>query len=1281
MKMKNLLLVTTCLVNLTVPSFGAAEESAAAVGVSRDVTSALQEKIRGVLDPLEARIDKLNTLFSHHERPSSIIFVGPAGSGKSTLISHLGGAALTAVSDSMGRLALDGHLNDEILIGHHVSRGTLIPGFHYDGTRRVILCDCPGFGDPAGPEADLVNAASISRVLGVSGYSRIVIVMSESRIGGRAGDITPIFDQVAQVFPDRGQRNRMVSLVITGKSADLNPIRRLQALCDSSTEIAFSPEGRELLGEIVGNSSRVSYMPKPLSDGDYTADREIIWRSLLALHNVDSPKVNFSGLVSQPHIQVLLHGATREINGSVLNVLRDFSDEIQDNLDRELSNGSDIPIGRVKKRIAEFLALLEMPTTSITRDSLVEFFRNMPGLSKENKERVISKINQLQALKTISGDSIVGVDFDTASWNVSLDPIRTHLRDIESSLEEDFDRISMAGTVPLDHDRRSLFGELLDGVGYKGQDIDTAEQEQVRPFLYLYPASDPREEGLGHPYAGRYVHANDYPFSLPGVKEEPTTLRFSPSAPLGRAGHPATREVLSIIQHKVAQLIVEDGVDVSALSALSGIIGDGAGIEERRSYGIHLWGRATSAMLDSFAHVIESWSERDSLAALGHLDVALYGLEDPGMRANLMRMLNNVLRQEASHGLLTLSLRFMSLEDGELEEIARSLETSGPGGEDAHAAATGAVPSRKLERLVLSFNRLTDGVMGKEGTIARLIENTSHLPHLHVLDLRGNNLTDPRTWDLDRAIADRRTHIARRLSVATIPSIALGYNGITREARERGSVQLVHLDGIANFEEPKEFSADSAAVMRSSFSGRQEASVAALPTRVSSSWFTERPYYPGQADVALVMAHGAVRLWEAVDLSDTRLTDGSSRSWLIRHIRPHAGLREVRLDRSIGAGGDYTAEHHEFCVHLVNGLPSLERLSLVDNGLAAVANLYGYSYENLRALRYFNFAGNGLRLGGAAGAAEDPVRAFFRDQIPTLEKAENLRVINISQNDVGDDGVTLFISLLKQAPQVQYFDYSHNQFTLADAANRSQLIERIGLSNNLVLLDLSGNPLTEATQTAFVTEYKVAMDRERAKRWPVVRLNARKTDGSFTAVKYVGSYKAMARAGVILDRRPVEWGMEAKPELALALYRESEAAYVFSKVTEVQEGPLAAALPFTGADLPALGGAADAVYLNEVDALKMMYGLSFSDAEKNLRAQLQKKRRTAPGTLATAASRKQFFKTLTSREQRLRLGMEIEAGMRAPASGGGGAASAAAGGGGRFDPEAILNRALERLFR
>jgi hypothetical protein len=90
---------------------------------------------------------------------------------------------------------------------------------------------------------------------------------------------------------------------------------------------------------------------------------------------------------------------------------------------------------------------------------------------------------------------------------------------------------------------------------------------------------------------------------------------------------------------------------------------------------------------------------------------------------------------------------------------------------------------------------------------------------------------------------------------------------------------------------------------------------------------------------------------------------------------------------------------------------------------------------------------------------------------------------------------------------------------------------------NLLLLYLSDNPIIEDSFEAFSNEYERFMERDSAGRWPVVRLNARRADGSFTSMRYFGSREAMRHVASILDTTPENWGLERKPELALELSR------------------------------------------------------------------------------------------------------------------------------------------------
>lgn len=243
--------------------------------------------------------------------------------------------------------------------------------------------------------------------------------------------------------------------------------------------------------------------------------------------------------------------------------------------------------------------------------------------------------------------------------------------------------------------------------------------------------------------------------------------------------------------------------------------------------------------------------------------------------------------------------------------------------------------------------------------------------------------------------------------------------------------------------------------------------------------------------------------------------------------------------------------------------------------------------------------------------------------------------------------------------------------------DRLDLIERVGSSPNLLLLDLSGNLLSEETEKAFVTEYEAAMEIDRTRKWPAVRFNARKSEGSFTPHNYMGSFRAMAQAGLILDQQASDWGMLTNPELAFDLYRESEALFVLDRIKVIQEGPMAGFTAFADWELPALSGTTDSVYISEVDVLSTVYGLQFTEAEKNLRAQMFKLK-TSSATLWNLDNKKRFFKTLSYREQRLLLGMGIEAALASHVTGDDLLESTSEE---RLNLEAILDEVLERLFR
>ncbi len=67
----------------------------------------------------------------------------------------------------------------------------------------MVLWDCPGFGDLAGTEQDIVNAYAIKKVFDNSKNIRVVLVCSYASIEDNRGEtLIMILNQLASLFCD-----------------------------------------------------------------------------------------------------------------------------------------------------------------------------------------------------------------------------------------------------------------------------------------------------------------------------------------------------------------------------------------------------------------------------------------------------------------------------------------------------------------------------------------------------------------------------------------------------------------------------------------------------------------------------------------------------------------------------------------------------------------------------------------------------------------------------------------------------------------------------------------------------------------------------------------------------------------------------------------------------------------------------------------------------------------------------------------------------------------------
>lgn len=333
MKSKHLLLLTL-LLSQTAPVWGMDDDDAS--GPSSSSQSA-PKKVSAA-----DRVVKLDRLIQDATKTirnnpdftrnaPRVIVIGVTGRGKTTLLHLLAGKDLVSqqLPNSM-KCILDVKPQDRLpgfKIGHGVNAGTGLPASWYDSKANTVYWDCPGFGDPAGSEQEVVNTFAIHQLFKSTQPTKIVFVASESDAdmnSGRANTFLNFLERVSDVLPDVTHAkppSQGVSLVITHQRY-YQPHILLQEILkelNSSGTHAFKQGPVKNLVELLSHQSRSAALPEPSGPGQYSSDpKNKILGNLSATQPIISPKVN---LVVSPDARLLVRNYGDKLNEKITQLI------------------------------------------------------------------------------------------------------------------------------------------------------------------------------------------------------------------------------------------------------------------------------------------------------------------------------------------------------------------------------------------------------------------------------------------------------------------------------------------------------------------------------------------------------------------------------------------------------------------------------------------------------------------------------------------------------------------------------------------------------------------------------------------------------------------------------------------------------------------------------------------------------------------------------------------------------------------------------------------------
>jgi len=579
------------------------------------------------------------------------------------------------------------------------------------------------------------------------------------------------------------------------------------------------------------------------------------------------------------------------------------------------------------------------------------------------------------------------------------------------------------------------------------------------------PITEREAEVLGNRFYLGKREANNYPFSLPEDRVTVNTVYVS-----NQRGQEVSAETLPIIQEKVSHIVVEDEVDIRPFVALAR-----GGLE--KGYGIHFYGLNR---LEGLGDILRAWSGDESTAYLHHLDVAIQGMKEGDLRREVVGRIGEALSLPASEKLETLSLRFMHLDPENMGYLYGILRDR---------------PRPFLKRLILSYNDLTDDLLGTGGALEQIIGERTQLSSLSIMDLRGNSFESVAAWNIGAGLFRRRVG-----GIYTLKLLLNGFEDYKTAGFLTGAVVTrrgIDKEAINAMKRDEEIG-------------------------IENRWFLEGEYaspedvypYRDLGDQLSLMAHKGG--WRSLDLRERRLESRDIRDLL----RTVSSLTKINLEGAYRGGRSFNMEDHRSIVESLGGMPLIS-LNLGKNQLGYIARVYE-GLSALSTLKQLSFGSNEM------GSSPIDLENTEVDQflIGLRFGFLSLKILELQENILTDRDFDNILGIMEEKGGGIY-NLSGNRIALRRMELLLKTLSAFARDplrkEEPFYIDLRDNQIDEGIIKSFTSLYERGVTESPELNWPVVHISLPLGGGGYKKGSFMGNVRSfvnLIRAKVI---REGEW--------------------------------------------------------------------------------------------------------------------------------------------------------------